>query len=1395
MDLPIITSTIENLVQISDNLTNAEQLKTRLSTINDLAKKVYDKYQTIPTEQVQGKSALEIIQALMKQISEQMKSDTEVDPEKMHEQMKELLELMEEKLTGTKKSTFSDMFNYTFGIKKPSEETKKTQQEVEEDNKLLVRGNPAKLAILKQQYSVGINNNMLETIVAFAISNIQLFILELLHIDTFYQQNSSLFMNRNQNLMRPMHLPNTNFYKQDLRALSQYIYTLISNIKDKFDVLHVKEIVNSLLDQRFGPTTTSKTRFNIVYATENDQTIQNTMYYLLNIEQYTRLIDQFYLLFKNQQENVFKGDLLKPSKYSQLIRLIKLYQPAVLSTDKDKPIDFLITKARPKDKDLSLFLLFNTLKKNSTSMNLNSSTIKEYMLHKTSKYNYLLNQLTPYDKNIDITSLLVDSTGLFSLDIFNNIHHKLDELYYKTFDKQNKICIVNRKIIYYYFDIIYKLIQFKQYYNTGSISPIYIDTHKLLTSPDAMGTNIKSIYDRFFKKINIFKYIYKKLLLDNQYEKIRYIKILYLFHEFNKIYNDKDHIQYARLNLALVGGGFNYVATKNNINVAITDMYNPLNLIRPDNTVIANKNDIIQRLYDILGDYILICREYINIDINISYNINDVQVDNVNAPALERYLNVKYTESNDKRQLNLNGALNNANILRINQTSGDLPNNQNRMHPDVLNNGAVVDPRLLFPTTKNIVEMVKQMNEYITLINTTIGSIQKDITDQISVKKGLMNTENTRLDRDLKASIAQHSVNETARNTNIDTHLAAGPDVEAYKVELKKVDDACIDIMFHVYNINEKCKEIAFRSAEIAIEYAQKYSAANRGILDVPILAANNALNTFRVIVNPVPVDFNVYNRMGGALPALKGAYINETVPDYDAAVRLDPVATPSKNDYIMFFGFIDYAIYLIEFSSNDYYDIIHNADLPVATANIDRFKNDIIRPVNGISDNMDIVVKSAIIQSAHDLRHDISDIRRGFKFIKDEVNKIISGADFQALDNAALNTLTVAKRGNHILYEDNSRLVSRLSGVTAKINQQKLDNFKVYLNAYDPITQINMSIQQLKPFDAVDSTNALITYYKAFNLYTTYDKNKKIDDIKDAIIGIHALNQDIDIPTIVDRGKLNISVLLLNPAGVRDPAHPNIDNYYIEIKLYELHMAQLLLSMVCMLPCIVYEYIFTTISDVDSKQYHKEIDEYIMFLLRKMTLITNPPYDLIYYNEESKDEEQMREVIDKENHKIINKLTPGILDDIKSNVLDEMIVEEQLLLDQYEKPIVMTKQDMQYLYDYPVDEPKYTDALNTIPNPDSILNKHDPKSMLYQLIYYKFRDDNQYNFQIPDTQGMNDMDKKIAMIAKYKLHYIEKYEMYLSQEYIQYNLLDKLMIEHREEKNYSMLSRFLLSS
>ena len=76
IDLPIITSTIENLVQINDNLKNTEQLKFRLANINRIAKEIIDQYKDIPPDELNGKSILEIIKALMKSISEQMKSDT-----------------------------------------------------------------------------------------------------------------------------------------------------------------------------------------------------------------------------------------------------------------------------------------------------------------------------------------------------------------------------------------------------------------------------------------------------------------------------------------------------------------------------------------------------------------------------------------------------------------------------------------------------------------------------------------------------------------------------------------------------------------------------------------------------------------------------------------------------------------------------------------------------------------------------------------------------------------------------------------------------------------------------------------------------------------------------------------------------------------------------------------------------------------------------------------------------------------------------------------------------------------------------------------------------------------------------------------------------------------------
>ncbi len=518
-----------------------------------------------------------------------------------------------------------------------------------------------------------------------------------------------------------------------------------------------------------------------------------------------------------------------------------------------------------------------------------------------------------------------------------------------------------------------------------------------------------------------------------------------------------------------------------------------------------------------------------------------------------------------------------------------------------------------------------------------------------------------------------------------------------------------------------------------------------------------------------------------------------------------------------MFFGFVDYAYGIINYVITDpfiYTDINRAADIGAAGVIFDGVKNAIQAAALPFT-------ACALLPEIEPAKGttDLTNIKEWFELIKAEKDRIKPPADIAQLEARAQAALGPGP----FPYNEATRPPARNALFELNKAKQLEDTYKQShdLQPYANIEQIVQNINELTPFIDITSPNALVVYYKAFNLYNTYDKNDKIGEIKTSITEISQINNTINIPGRANNGKLEISYALDQPPAGGGPLQraqniDNIDNYYIAIKMYELYMVQMMMTMVCMLPCIVFGYLKTTISDDDSKKYHKEIDDFIVFLLRKITLYANPPYDLLYYNEVNNDMElERRSIIDTENHTIIKQLNPLDPDDTKIKILDEMIDQEEMLLKKYDTQYVrIDKKELQYLYDNPIVEPKKIPnpanppipnprnpanppipipPIPLIPNPNSILNKKDMPSLIYQFIYKLIKP--VYTFVLPDTEGMNEVDKRIALIAKYKLHYVYKYEAYLAQEYVQYNLLEKLLKEHTEEKNYSMISRFLLSS
>lgn len=1098
IDLPIITSTIQNLIQINDNLKHSENLKSRLININQLAKKVHDQYKEIPPEALKDKPILEIIQALMKQISEQMKSDNNIDPDDFHEQMKNLIDLIDNKLKGTKPPTLSDKMMELFGIKKPSEETKKTLEEIEQDNKKLIRGDPVMLKVLHDQYNHKINNNYIETIISFALSNLQLFILELLHIDTFYQTNYSLFVDRSNSMLKtykPIDIPtlrikglplnphinppvpyiNSKFFKE-LTPLNQYIFLLISIIKDKFDCLHIKEIIGSLLDVRFGTSTSLKTRFNIVYSNKeiNEPEIESLMYQLLNLQLYCNYINDIHIFFKDNPI----GDIFQSKVYKKLIKILKLYQPIAVTAD-NTIINYLITKIRPRDKDLPLFLLFNAFKSFSYNFYLNSIKINNDMIRFISKIHYEMKQLPPYTDNIDITSILLDDTTLYSNQIFDTIQLKLEELFYRSYDKKSSTYIVTRQLIKYYQYIIESLIHIKyQIFKENNKSPIYIDVKELLNltvinNQDIPPPNdkriidkIKSMYTDLYTSDELFNYLLPSNPNNNTFRDIRLTKIKYIFYHFNTIYHKKQiHVRDINNNILL-----EYI--NSNLSTNIND-----------------EHDINSHLYEICKDYVNESIVHNSMSMTQYNNIGNINV-NVTDPN-EVYIKSKYDLSNKIYTAIVNS-------ININTIRTDMNNTNHKMNPNnISNNNLSIDLNLLFPTIDNIDTLVNKMNEYVDYINNTITKIKSNVNDQINTK------------------------------TSASTGTAPG--------------------------------------------------------------------------------------------------------------------------------------------------------------------------------------------------------------------------------------TATSAS-----------------TGTAPGIN-------------YTKITKLLNEIEILKNFKDVKSNNLLVTYYKALNLYHNYNNNLIISLLREKLIEINQLNE-----SIVDAAD---KLVILTDRT--DKTNENIDNMYIEIKIYESHMVQLMLIMVCLLPCLVYEYMHTTISNNDSILYCKQIDDFISLLLSKMILICNPPYELIYYNETNNDESKRESAIDNEN-KTLTNLKPGIQENQKIDIFNEIINQEKNLLQMYDNKYVhLNMKELQYLYDNPVTDPLeiYDPTGNKIKNPDNILNKQDTPSLIYQFIDQIIDKNQKYNFELQTMTSINNVDDLIMIIVKYKYHYIKKYEIYLSQEYVQHNLLDKMLKEHSEEKIYSILSRFLLSS
>ena len=566
-------------------------------------------------------------------------------------------------------------------------ESEQTLKDIQKDNKLMFSAKPEKIEKMKKKYSKPIDNKYVETVIYFAMSNIQLLIFELLQVDSFYKLNSSLFITKN--------VDSDVIYTKNTLCLSKYIYLLISIIKERFDRVSLTKIINKLIEERFSKYTSLKTQFNIIALEENKDETQIILFYILNIKLYSGLINKIYNSFKDDTT----GNIFNSSIYNKLSRILRLYQPMVTKSS-NVVVNYLTPIMYPIQHDLPLFLLHNKLKHEFIQYDLErfneyASKMVNNICVLTSKMNYL----NTHKKYLDLTSLFLNQNHEFSFEIFVKILSHLDELYFNSYDPTIDAYIITAELLKYYNFIINEFIKNKSYYKIDNLSPVYI-YDIIVDDPlneNAIDTILYKSYDKYFIT-DIDKYKCTSFVEDNTYYQFRQLKTLCLFYHFDKIYSSQTKIlvddYYPNLDITK---DHPYIDKNKTILVNIRSIYDELSKIQDssvDTDVIKNINS---KLFENCKIYLNNSLTYVSTYIQLK-EINDIY-DEVIMTSDE---NIKPTHDVILESM--------TKLIEPNITKylNDIDNSYHQMNPNNIYRNIRIEQHFPFPTIDFVKEIITQ---------------------------------------------------------------------------------------------------------------------------------------------------------------------------------------------------------------------------------------------------------------------------------------------------------------------------------------------------------------------------------------------------------------------------------------------------------------------------------------------------------------------------------------------------------------------------------------------------------------------------------------------------------------------------------------------------------------
>lgn len=381
-DLPLITSTVENLVQLHENLKDSSKLKARLNKINELASEINSR-DIEEFKQIKGKNVLQIIEALMKQISDKIKLDDDtLTPEQFQKQLDDVIELVNLSLgvkDNSTPNTISGYFNKLFGTNKklelPTTISPITLPTIKNTlKKKLTQPEIDHFTTIKTCYSIN-QPDYIITVIEFFMSSIQLLLIHLLWIDKFYFDND---FNKTGRLHNTTWFFNYDKEKADiatrkLNDISNLTCRIITIMMDRFKTLKLKEFIDPIISKCFLQNiqieisdSNLKDIIDIVYRIDQHDEIFTSnndifIHKLLNIRLFYLFLEKF-----SNKCNINYTTLYEDKEYIRYGRIIKMLQPRMVSSfDGMTPLS-LSSPSRLLSNDLPLFLMFNqqTLNKN-----------------------------------------------------------------------------------------------------------------------------------------------------------------------------------------------------------------------------------------------------------------------------------------------------------------------------------------------------------------------------------------------------------------------------------------------------------------------------------------------------------------------------------------------------------------------------------------------------------------------------------------------------------------------------------------------------------------------------------------------------------------------------------------------------------------------------------------------------------------------------------------------------------------------------------------------------------------------------------------------------------------------------------------------------------------------